>query len=100
MDRSSTIKLISKTYTTDAIGQRVASETEREVFCAITSVTAAEFFEAGKNGIRAEYRTLIFAPDYQGEEIAKLDGVRYGIYRTYRGKNEQIELYLEKKNGV
>lgn len=42
----------------------------------------------------------MFAYDYAGETLAELDGVRYGIYRTYLGKNETIELYLERKAGV
>lgn len=28
------------------------------------------------------------------------NGGKYGIYRTYLGKNETIELYLERKSGV
>lgn len=47
-----------------------------------------------------EYRATMFSPDYNGEQIAELDGVRYGIYRTYLGRNETVELYLEKKAGV
>ena len=42
----------------------------------------------------------MFAPDYNGETIAELNGVRYSVYRTYLGKNETIELYLERKAGV
>lgn len=42
----------------------------------------------------------MFAPDYQGEQIAVVDGVRYGVYRTYRAKNETLELYLERKAGI
>ena len=34
------------------------------------------------------------------EKIAVVDGVRYGIYRTYRAKNETLELYLEAKAGI
>ena len=42
----------------------------------------------------------MFAPDYEGEELAEIDGVRYGVYRTYLGSNESIELYLERKTGA
>lgn len=100
MDRSNVINLIAKTYKVDAIGQRVPQETSREVFCSVSSVSGSEFLEAGRNGIKAEHKITMFAPDYEGEEIAELDGVRYSIYRTYIGKNETIELYLEKKAGV
>lgn len=100
MDRSRVLTLIDVTYKKDAIGQQVPKEMTREVFCNVTSVSASEWFEAGKAGLNPVYRATMFAPDYNGEQIAELDGVRYGVYRTYLGKNESIELYLERKAGV
>lgn len=100
MDRSKVLTLISVTYSTDSIGQRVPEEVSRDVFCDISSVSASEWFEGGRSGMNPEYRATMFSPDYNGEQIAELDGVRYGIYRTYLGRNETVELYLEKKAGV
>lgn len=100
MNRSQVLTLIGVTYTKDTIGQQVPKEVPREVFCTITSVTASEWFDAGKVGLNPVYRATVFAPDYNGEQIAELDGVRYGIYRTYIGRHERIELYLERKAGV
>ena len=100
MDRSRTLKLISQTYKKDSIGQMIPEETEREVFCFVSSVSGSEWLEAGRNGIRPEVKITMFQPDYQGELIAELDGTRYSVYRTYMAKHELIELYLEKKAGV
>lgn len=100
MDKSRVITLISVQHISDAIGQQVPHEIFRDVFCNITSVSASEWFDAGKAGLKAEYRATVFSYDYQGEELAELDGVRYGIYRTYVGKNENVELYLERKAGI
>lgn len=100
MDKSRVLTLIGVTYTPDALGQLVPQETRREVFCNLSSVSASEWFEAGRAGLNAEHRAVMFAYDYAGEAIAELDGVRYGIYRTYLGRNETIELYLERKAGV
>ena len=100
MDRSRTLKLISQTYKKDSIGQMIPEETEREVFCSVSSVSGSEWIEAGRNGIRPEVKITMFQPDYQGELITELDGTRYSVYRTYMAKNELIELYLEKKAGV
>lgn len=100
MDKSRVLTLIGVTYTPDALGQLVPQETRREVFCNLSSVSASEWFEAGRAGLNAEHRAAMFAYDYAGEAIAELDGVRYGIYRTYLGRNETIELYLERKAGV
>lgn len=41
----------------------------------------------------------MFAFDYNGEDIVEIDGNRYSVYRTYRAKADEIELYLEKKAG-
>lgn len=100
MDRSNVMQLITKTYTEDAIAQRIPAETARNVFCSIASVSASEWFEAGRSGMQAALKVTMFAPDYQGEQIAVVDGVRYGVYRTYRAKNETLELYLERKAGI
>lgn len=100
MDKSRVLILIAVAYTPDALGQLVPQETRREVFCSLSSVSASEWFEAGRAGLNAEHRAVMFAYDYGGEAIAELDGVRYGIYRTYLGKNETVELYLERKAGV
>lgn len=100
MDRSDVIQLVAVHYTEDAIGQRIPAETAREVFCNIASVSASEWFEAGRSGMQAALKVTVFEPDYRGEQIAVVDGVRYGIYRTYRAKNETLELYLEAKAGI
>lgn len=100
MDRSTPIKLEAVTYTADAIGQMVETVTERTVYCNLRSVSRSEWQAAGEMGLKAAYQATMFAPDYNGEETAILNGTRYGIYRTYLGANETIELYLEKKGGV
>lgn len=100
MDRSRVLTLIGVTYTTDSIGQRVPQEDPRNVFCDVKSISASEWFEGGRVGLNPERRAILFSNDYAGEEICELDGVRYSIYRTYIGRNETIELYLERKTGV
>ena len=100
MDRSNVLTLVDVTYTTDALNQQVPQETTRDVFCNVSSVSAQEFFAAGQAGLNPEWRVTMFSPDYNGEAIAELNGTRYGVYRTYLGKNETIELYLERKAGV
>lgn len=100
MDRSDIMTLVAKTYTVDAIGQKVPAEQARDVFAQIDSVTQSEWYEAGRAGLKAEYRATIFFGDYAGEEIARIGGVTYGIYRTYRRKDDTIELYLERKAGL
>lgn len=100
MDRSDVLTLISIEYTVDDIGQQIPVETRRDVFCQVSSVTANEFFAAGKEGMHPEYRCTMFRPDYDGETLAELNGKQFNVYRTYIGKNDTIELYMERNVGT
>lgn len=100
MDRSNVINLISEVHTQDAIGQFISTEQSRQVYCDVRSITRAEWFDAGRNGMQPTFIFTMFAPDYQDEKIVEFEGKRYGIYRTYLARNEQIELYAEAKGGV
>lgn len=100
MARDHVVALISVSYSKDDLEQMVPTETKREVFCQQHSISQSEFFEAGRSGLQPQHKLTIFEGDYQGETIAELDGVRYSVYRTYLGKGDCIELYLERKAGV
>lgn len=102
MNKAITIDLISKTYTTDTMGQKVATEKSTTVYATLQSVSRAEwtsYSTTGRSGLVPAYVALVFAGDYNGESIAEYAGKRYGIYRTYERDDEQVELYLEKKAG-
>lgn len=99
MDRSRICKLISEVFTENQYGVQVPTETEREVFCNVRSISQNEWFEAARNGLNAEFQVIVFQYDYAGEQIIELDGERYTIYRTYVRDDEMIELYLERKQG-
>ena len=99
MDKSIAFSLLAETRTQDSIGQFVTTDTPRQVFGQITSVSADEFFEGGRNGFKPEYRITMFAYDYQDERRCLIGGTEYSVYRVYRGRTDKIELYLEKRAG-
>ena len=102
MNRAITLKLISKAYTTDTMGQKVATESEKEVYGTLSSISRQEwvsYSSTGRQGLVPAYTITTFMGNYNGETIAEFDGKRYGIYRTYERDDEQVELYLEKKVG-
>lgn len=99
MDRSDVITLVSASYTQDANGVRRKTETTSTAYVNVSSVTASEFFEGGQNGLKPEYRFTMFAYDYDGQETVIYNSTRYSVYRTYLGKNDTIELYVEKDGG-
>lgn len=100
MDRSQIITLISYPRTQDANGVwRDSEPVERTVYCQVDSVTRAEFFEGGRNGLNPEYRFTMFFGDYNGERTVRYNGTLYSIYRTFHARTDEIELYAEHRAG-
>jgi len=100
MGRDHVANLIAVSYIEDALKQKVPQETKREIFCQVEGVRQSEFFGAGQAGLKPQFMVTVFPDDYDGESLIEVDGVRYGIYRTYPAKHDKLELYLEKKVGV
>ena len=93
-------KLISKTMTTDETGFPIATETEYETYCMVDSISRAEFFDAGKAGFTPEYKFTVNVVEYSGQSEIEYEGERYAIYRTYKTKEDMMELYAEYRSGV
>ena len=101
MDKSRKITLEKPRYRTDGLKQRIPDGVEtREIFCQVKSITRAEWSAAAVKGLKSAYCVTVWANEYQNEEVAILDGVRYAIYRTYSPNSEEMELYLERRAGV
>ena len=100
MDRSDVIKLISMNRTQDEYGRWVATPTAKEVFCQVDSITRAEFFDGGRNGLNPEFKFTMFFGDYNGESVVEYAGNTYSVYRTYLRRTDIIELYVERKGGT
>lgn len=102
MNKSVTIDLQKKTYTTDEMGQSIYTMQRKTVFATITSISRAEwvsYSQTGRQGLVPAYVATVFMGDYEGENECVYNGQTYGIYRTYERDDEQVELYLEKKAG-
>lgn len=100
MDRSNVINLISTTKTQDDYGVWHEETTARAVFCNVQSVTRNEFFEGGRNGLNPQYEFTVFFADYNGETIVEFEGETYAVYRTFRRRDDTLELYVERKGGT
>lgn len=99
MDRSIDFELLTMTREQDRFGQWHETPTARNVYGQISSVSASEFFAAGQNGFKPEYRLTMFGPDYQGEQLVRIGGIVYQVYRIYKGRKDSLELYLERRAG-
>lgn len=99
MDRSSVVSLLSNTKSQNVYGVWEETLTSTDVFCQVDSVTRAEFFEGGRNGLNPEFRITMFSGDYNDQKMLRYNGNTYSVYRTYQGRNDTIELYVERKGG-
>ncbi len=99
MDRSTPIQLLSYTKTRNELGVWEETYTPRLVFAQVDSVSRAEFFDGGRNGLNPEFRMTMFYGDYQGERLLRYNGQTYSVYRTYHGRTDELELYVERQGG-
>lgn len=94
------LTLISESYTTDEIGQKIpADPVRREIFVNGLSISRAEWFAAQNAGLDIEFAFQTPSVNYAGEQYAEYNGRKYLIYRTYE-RDGTTELYLSKRGGV
>lgn len=93
-----TIQLVTQTNAGGAFGD--ITETVREVFCSVKSVTRNEFYLATAQKLNP---TVVFVLsdyyDYNGETVVIYNGERYTVIRTYR-KDNSIELVCQRRAGT
>lgn len=100
MDRSDIVNLYTTVVTYDDYGVGKKTQTAKQVFCKVESVTRAEYFEAGRQGLNPEFRITMFYGDYDGETVVGYKGRLYSVYRTFQSKTDTIELYVERQGGT
>lgn len=101
MALSDVIHLVAVSVSKDRYGVNLESETLRQVFCKVKSVSQSEFFGGGRNGLKPELKFEVFAGDYRDEPIVLYRGSRYAVYRSYLVPGtDRLELYTERKGGT
>lgn len=93
------IQLVSVSIELDELLQEIEKPVKRDVFANKRSISQSEFFNAGQNGLKAQYVFDIRLCEYKGEDELIFDNKSYLIYRTFE-KGEDIELYAQKKVGA
>lgn len=91
--------LISKTYTTDSVGNQIATETQTSILVEEKSITRQEWAEAGRQGLNPAVLLRTPIVNYGGQDTVEYNSKRYAVYRTYE-VDDYVELYLELKGGV
>lgn len=99
MNLAEKITLISTEYTQDDLGEWTETQTNTEVFAMVNSVTMSEFYNAGLQGFKPDYRFTVWMNEYADQELVEYKGKVYSVYRTYRRDDGRIELYVNEKKG-
>ena len=100
MDRSEVITLVKETQVRNDFGVYEPVTETRDVFCQVRSITRSEFFDAGRNGLNPEFEFDVFSGDYEGERTVVFRGQKYAVYRTYQGRTDVLELYVQREGGI
>lgn len=100
MDRSEVITLVKETQVRNDFGVYEPVTETRDVFCQVRSITRSEFFDAGRNGLNPEFEFDVFSGDYEGERTVVFRGQKYAVYRTYQGRADVLELYVQREGGT
>lgn len=92
MMRADVIQLITENAAKHGVHTPV-TETAREVYCTVQSVSRSEFYTAMNAGIQPEYVfKLALAEDYQGERVVRYKGQKFRVIRTYMTDDDGIEI--------
>lgn len=99
MNLAEKIALISIEYTQDDLGEWTETRTDTNIFALVESVSMSEFYQAGMQGFKPEYRMLVWITEYAGQELLEYNDKQYRVYRTYRRDDGRIELYVTERKG-
>ena len=99
MNQAAKITLITTEYAQDDLGEWTETRTESTVFAYVSSVTMSEFYEAGLQGFKPEFRFTVWMSEYDEQEVLEYNDKVYTIYRTYMRDDGRIELYVTEKKG-
>lgn len=99
MNLAEKLSLISTEYTQDDLGEWVETQTTTDVFAIVSSVTMSEFYQAGLQGFKPDYRFSIWLTEYDDQDLVEYKDKIYSVYRSYRRDDGRIELYVNEKKG-
>lgn len=99
MNVAEKISLISIEYTQDELGEWIETRETTDVFAIVESVSMSEYYQAGQQGLKPEYRFAVWMNEYHNEDIIEYNSKVYSVYRTYRRKDGRIELYVNERKG-
>ena len=92
--------LVSQTYVKDELNQEIEQDVERTVFCMVSSVNRAEFFQAGRNGHKPVMIIYMDAIEYDDQSELLYRDEKYYVYKVFFRTDGHVELSCEKRVGL
>lgn len=91
--RNEIVKLVAESTETNEFGDVIRTETEREVFVEVKSISQSEFYQAQASGMKPEIKFVMSDYlDYEGEKLLR--------YRPYAGVEETYTIIRTYQNGI
>lgn len=94
---SDVAKLIAQTYTVNAIGDSVPTETERQVYVDVKSIGLKRKIDAAATGLNIEFKLILSdIAEYNDEKLVEYKGVRYNVKNVFIADDQSVELTVGK----
>lgn len=100
MMQDNSLKLLSASIQKNNYGINEKTYTSTEIYCRVSSISGAEFSAAQQNGIQPQYKFIIRSAEYSGQKVVEFNSKRYAVYRTYQSSLDDLELYVEEREGI
>lgn len=85
--------LIAQTYTVNAIGDSIPTETGRQVFVEVHSIGLKRKIDALATGLNVDFKLILSdIAEYQDEKIVEYKGIRYNVKNVYITDDQRVEL--------
>ena len=94
---SETAVLVAQVYSTNSVGDSIATETKRTVFVEFMSIGLKRKIDAMATGLNVEFKLLLKdIAEYDGEKVIEFRDQRYNIQNVYIRDDQVVELTVGK----
>jgi len=87
-----TVDLVSITYTENAMGDSIETETSKTIYANKKSIRQSEFYQAAMTDLRPELMFEVRSEEYDDEPKLIFNNKSYNIIRAFSKNGEIVEL--------
>ncbi len=88
-----TCDLITQEFVVNSVGDSIASETRRTVYCEFQSIGLKRKIDALATGLNVEFKLILKdIAEYENESIVEYGGTRYNVKNVFIRDDQLVEL--------